>query len=142
MTAPDPTEAEVIAVFNEDTRVRSLVKSITRLIVSTLAARKAVAPTNSLLTAHARLVRSRVIRAVCDEFGLTHAQLIGQSRIKSIARPRGVCYWLLRQRSFSYPEIGRAVGGRHHTTVMAMIKSVEADEVLLTRARELLARIP
>ena len=45
----------------------------------------------------------------------------------SIARPRQIAMYICKAiTSFSYPEIGKAFGGKDHTTVMHAVKKIEA----------------
>jgi chromosomal replication initiator protein len=56
---------------------------------------------------------------VCRYFGISKADLIGASRSKSFAYPRQVAMYLCREiTDESLPKIGRAFGGRDHSTVM------------------------
>jgi chromosomal replication initiator protein len=56
---------------------------------------------------------------VCRYFGISRADLIGQSRSKGFAYPRQVAMYLCREiTDESLPKIGRAFGGRDHSTVM------------------------
>jgi chromosomal replication initiator protein len=56
---------------------------------------------------------------VCRYFGVAKADLIGQSRSKGFAYPRQVAMYLARELTDeSLPKIGKAFGGRDHSTVM------------------------
>ncbi|MEJ7840771.1 MAG: chromosomal replication initiator protein DnaA [Rubrobacter sp.] len=56
---------------------------------------------------------------VCRYFGVAKADLIGQSRSKGFAYPRQVAMYLSRELTDeSLPKIGKAFGGRDHSTVM------------------------
>jgi chromosomal replication initiator protein len=56
---------------------------------------------------------------VCRYFGISKADLIGQSRSKAFAYPRQVAMYLSRELTDeSLPKIGKAFGGRDHSTVM------------------------
>jgi chromosomal replication initiator protein len=56
---------------------------------------------------------------VCRYFGISKADLIGSSRSKAFAYPRQVAMYLSREiTDESLPKIGRAFGGRDHSTVM------------------------
>jgi chromosomal replication initiator protein len=60
-----------------------------------------------------------VQRTVCDAFALSHADLVGPQRTSRVAWPRQVAMYLARELTDqSLPTIGRAFGGRDHTTVM------------------------
>lgn len=68
---------------------------------------------------------SRSLSAVARHFGVTFAELLGRDRHSRIANARHVVAWLLRQHGLSYPEIGRALGGRDHTTAMNSVRAIE-----------------
>jgi len=56
---------------------------------------------------------------VCRYFGISRADLVGSSRSKAFAYPRQVAMYLCREiTDESLPKIGRAFGGRDHSTVM------------------------
>src|SRR5215204_5806253 len=56
---------------------------------------------------------------VCRYFGISKADLVGQSRSKGFAYPRQVAMYLSRELTDeSLPKIGKAFGGRDHSTVM------------------------
>lgn len=58
-------------------------------------------------------------KTVCDYYALRIADLLGKSRSRSIARPRQIAMALAKELTrHSLPEIGRAFGGRDHTTVL------------------------
>lgn len=61
----------------------------------------------------------QVLRAVANAFGLSPDQLLGRSRSREVALPRQVAMYLMREEvNASLPQIGEALGGRDHTTVM------------------------
>jgi chromosomal replication initiator protein len=56
---------------------------------------------------------------VCRYFGISKGDLVGSSRSKAFAYPRQVAMYLCRELTDeSLPKIGRAFGGRDHSTVM------------------------
>ncbi|MCU0485705.1 MAG: chromosomal replication initiator protein DnaA, partial [Anaerolineales bacterium] len=60
-----------------------------------------------------------VIRAVSDVFGVTVERILGRDRSREVALPRQIAMYLLREvANTSLPQIGEALGGRDHTTVM------------------------
>jgi chromosomal replication initiator protein DnaA len=63
---------------------------------------------------------------VCEQFGLTGAELISTSRAARIAGPRQLAMYLARTHTdASLPAIGAAFGRRNHTTVMHAVRRVE-----------------
>lgn len=56
---------------------------------------------------------------VCRYFGISKGDLVGASRSKAFAYPRQIAMYLCRELTDeSLPKIGRAFGGRDHSTVM------------------------
>jgi chromosomal replication initiator protein len=56
---------------------------------------------------------------VCDSFGVSLGQLLSTSRAAGVAWPRQVAMYLSRELTdATLPAIGRAFGGRNHTTVL------------------------
>ena len=61
----------------------------------------------------------QILNAVATHFRVQVADLIGPKRDKSIARPRQIAMYMMREETqVSLPEVGRILGGRDHTTVM------------------------
>ena len=60
-----------------------------------------------------------IVTAVAAAFGLTREQLLGRDRSREVALPRQIAMYLMREvGNISLPQIGDAIGGRDHTTVM------------------------
>ena len=67
-------------------------------------------------------------KVVADYFSVKISVLKARSNSKAITQPRQIAMYLCRKlTSASLPEVGRAFGGKHHTTVMHSIKKVEAQ---------------
>jgi chromosomal replication initiator protein len=78
-----------------------------------------------LLPQRRDLTPDQVVALVADKFKVTVDQLIGRDRSREIALPRQVAMYLLRRESnVSLPQIGEALGGRDHTTVMYAIQQI------------------
>jgi chromosomal replication initiator protein len=61
----------------------------------------------------------RIITAVADQFGVDEDRLLSTDRSRQVALPRQVAMFLIREgTNASLPQIGEALGGRDHTTVM------------------------
>jgi chromosomal replication initiator protein len=74
-------------------------------------------------------------RKVAEYFDVRLAELLGSRRLRAIARPRQVAMYLAKRlTSKSYPDIGRAFGGRDHTTVIHAVRTIEN---LLSREADL-----
>lgn len=68
---------------------------------------------------------SHVVDVVASAFGITSEKLMGRDRTREAALPRQVVMYLLRQEAnVSLPQIGEALGGRDHTTVIYACEKV------------------
>ncbi|MBT8193412.1 MAG: chromosomal replication initiator protein DnaA [Acidimicrobiia bacterium] len=80
-------------------------------------------PTASQRTLHPE----EIIGATAAATGLSPADLIGPSRRQPLVRARQTAMYLCRELTdLSLPKIGRAFGGRDHTTVMHALDRVKA----------------
>ena len=78
-----------------------------------------------LLPDERRASPSDIIRFVAHHYGVRVAELKGRSNRRSIALPRQVAMFLIREiLGLSYPEIGR-VFSKHHSTVIYAVDSVQ-----------------
>jgi chromosomal replication initiator protein len=60
-----------------------------------------------------------ILAAVAGHFNLSREQLSSRDRSRHVALPRQVAMYLIREETrASLPQIGMALGGRDHTTVM------------------------
>ena len=106
------------------------------------AARAALA---DLVARPASLSTGEVIQVVANYYHLPVDELVGRGRNKELVKPRQVAMYLCREEmQATLPQIGEALGGRDHTTVMygveKIIREVEQDdnlrrEVLIIRER-------
>ncbi|MDZ7638850.1 MAG: chromosomal replication initiator protein DnaA [Bryobacterales bacterium] len=67
-------------------------------------------------------------KAVASKFKLQQQQLRQRSNAHSISYPRQVAMFLAKElTAASLTEIGRAFGGKHHTTVMHSVQKIEGE---------------
>jgi chromosomal replication initiator protein len=60
-----------------------------------------------------------VLQSVAAVFGVTVDRILGRDRSQDVVLPRQIVMYLLRvEADYSLPQIGDALGGRDHTTVM------------------------
>lgn len=72
-----------------------------------------------LIPQHSSLGVDAVVTAVSSVFGVPSDRLFGRDRTREVALPRQVAMYLMREdANISLPQIGEALGGRDHTTVM------------------------
>lgn len=88
-----------------------------------------------------------VVDAVAKAFGVTTMQLSGQQRSKQVALARQVACYLMRQTTeASHADIGRAIGGRQHSTVVHAVKKIqkaiaEGEQTVVQPLNKLLAEL-
>lgn len=59
----------------------------------------------------------KIIEVIAGYFGVTKREILSKGRTKKVVEARHILIYLLREiKKLSFPEIGRIVGGRDHTT--------------------------
>ncbi len=67
----------------------------------------------------------KIVELVAREWKITEDELLGRDRSQKVAEPRQVAMYLMRKETdASLPQIGEALGGRDHTTVMYAIEKI------------------
>jgi chromosomal replication initiator protein len=84
----------------------------------------------------------QIQKVVASTYKLTSEELVSKNNARQISHPRQVAMYLCKHLTkHSYPEIGRAFGGKHHTTVIHSVEKIEAlvatDETLQRLISEL-----
>lgn len=74
----------------------------------------------SLITPSTHMANhKKIIQAVAEFYDIKQNDLLSRSRKKEIVRPRQIIMYLLREElKYSYPSIGRRLGGKDHTTAI------------------------
>ena len=69
----------------------------------------------------------QIQKAVATNYKLTVDQLVSKNNSRQFAFPRQIAMYLCKKLTkHSYPEIGRAFGGKHHTTVMHSVEKIQS----------------
>jgi chromosomal replication initiator protein len=94
------------------------------------------------LVGERRVELEQVLSAVAGHYGLKVGDLKGSKKTREITRPRQVAMYLARRlTSCSFPQIGRALGNKDHSTVVKGVKrlseEMSADPDLAARVRSL-----
>ena len=70
---------------------------------------------------------TQIQELVCRHWRISLTMICGASRVGSLTRPRIIAMGLCRMLTYlSYPAIGRAFGGRHHTTVLSATRRLRS----------------
>src|SRR5262249_26836605 len=82
---------------------------------------------NFLSQASATLTVEAVQKEVANYFNMKIADLKGQKRHLTVARPRQIAMYLARKLcKASFPELGQKFGGKDHTTVLSACRKIES----------------
>ena len=106
-----------------------------RLTGSSFSVESASAALADLVARPSTLTLSEVIQVVAHFYNVPVADVVGPGRNKELVKPRQVVMYLGREElQVTLPQIGEALGGRDHTTVMygvgKIIREVEQDDNL------------
>ena len=129
--------------------IRELEGALTRLIayssltgteITTAVAQQVLKGT---LRSQERTVNIEVIQqAVADEFHLRLSDLKARNNSRKVVHPRQIAMYLARELAgASLPEIGRAFGGKHHTTVLHSVDKIQQSRGLDKDLNRLLNRL-
>ena len=78
-----------------------------------------------------RVSMDAIQKAVAEKFQVKQSQLKEKSNTKKVVYPRQVAMYLCKElTNASLPEIGRAFGGKHHTTVIHSINKIEKTRLV------------
>lgn len=69
----------------------------------------------------------QIQKAVAGVYKISVEQLVAKSNARQFSFPRQVAMYLCKKLTkHSYPEIGRAFGGKHHTTVIHSVEKIQS----------------
>ena len=78
-----------------------------------------------------------IVKEVHRYYQIPVEDLLGKKRTKEIVIPRQVIMYLLRHEAgISFPEIGKLMGGKDHSTIMHGCKKIESDLSINQRIKE------
>ena len=81
---------------------------------------------SDLLPSRGDVEPEKIVSQVAEYYKLSMEKLLGRDRTKDVAHPRQIAMYLLREEAkISFPQIGEALGGRDHSTVMSAIDKVK-----------------
>ncbi len=73
-----------------------------------------------------RITIESIIKVVAEKFSLQPAQVKLKTNEQKIAYPRQIAMYLAKELTpASFPEIGRAFSGKHHTTVLHSVQKID-----------------
>lgn len=130
-----PDDVMLFIATNSKSNIRELEGALIRLVAySSLTAEQVTVELarnilrDSLNSRAAVITIDTIQENVADYFGLRASDLRAKSNARRITQPRQIAMFLCKQlTNHSLPEIGRAFGGKHHSTVIHSVRKVEHD---------------
>ena len=130
MTLPDDVALYIASSIKSN--VRELEGALIRLAAYASLSKRSIDLEFAQETLGAAITRPRevitvdsVIKAVASYYGLKPSDIKSERRHKSVATPRAVAMYLARHHTKdSYPDLARAFGGKHHTTVISAVQKI------------------
>ena len=145
-----PNEVLDFVAASVTTSVRALEGALTRLVawsqltrepMNLAEAKEQLRPSLSAGAA-SPLSIARIIEVVAAYHGMRSKDLVGPTRQRQITRARQIAMFLARQHlQMSLPELGRAFGGRDHTTVLASVQKIDGARADDASLQALLSRL-
>jgi chromosomal replication initiator protein len=130
ISLPDDVSLYIAAAIKSN--VRELEGALIRLAAYASLSRKEITLEFARETLEGTLTRpsehlttDQVLKAVASYYQVKVLDLRSERRHKSIAAPRAVAMYLARKLTKdSYPDLGRAFGNKHHTTVLSACEKI------------------
>ena len=128
-----PDEVMLFIATNSKSNIRELEGALIRLVAYSSLTNELVTIDlarnvlrDSLNTRAAVITIDKIQENVADYFGLRASDLRTKSNARRITHPRQVAMFISKKlTNHSLPEIGRAFGGKHHSTVIHSVRKVE-----------------
>jgi hypothetical protein len=82
---------------------------------------------NQLDASASRVMVSTIVDVVCAAYDVSKVDIVSQRRSLKVVRPRQIVMYLAKTMTkSSYPEIGKRLGGRDHTTIMHGVNRINS----------------
>jgi chromosomal replication initiator protein len=130
-----PDDVMLFIATNSKSNIRELEGALIRLVAySSLTAEPITVDLarnvlrDSLNTRATIITIDHIQENVADYFGLRPGDLRSKSNARRITHPRQIAMYLCKElTNHSLPEIGRAFGGKHHSTVIHSVRKVKHE---------------
>jgi len=130
-----PDDVMLFIATNSKSNIRELEGALIRLVAyssltgETITVELARSVLRDSLNTRAAIITIDTIQEnVAEYFGLRPVDLRSKSNARRITQPRQIAMFLSKRlTNHSLPEIGRAFGGKHHSTVIHSVRKVEND---------------
>ncbi len=130
VTLPDDVALYIATAIKSN--VRELEGALIRLAAYASLSKRSIDLQFAQETLGAAITRPRevitvetIIKSVASYYSLKTAEIKSDRRHKSLAYPRAIAMYLARHHTKdSFPDLARAFGGKHHTTVISAVQKI------------------
>ena len=121
---------------NIQSNIRELEGALNRIIVQhqlqktepTLITTKAILTSIIAMYPKKSLTPKQIVQTICQFYDISQEDIVGSCRKRELVVPRQIIMYLLRQElQYSYPSIGKELGGRDHTTAMHAFQKIKTE---------------
>lgn len=133
---PIPIPGDMITMIAQRvvSNIRELEGALNKLVAHSMLNRSSPneeqfeATLQDIMAAPKTLTLDKVVAEVARFYQIDREDLLGRRRSKDVVRPRQVAMYLARKETqASLPEIGAALGGRDHTTVLYGVEKINGQ---------------
>lgn len=145
-----PDDVALLIASRVKNNIRELEGSLVRLVaisslrgeqISTTLAQDAIRNIASEEDSNVITIQ-QIQKAVGANFRISVDELVLKGNARQFSLPRQIAMYLCKRLTkHSYPEIGRAFGGKHHTTVMHSVSKIESEVLRDTSLNKLVSDI-
>ena len=129
---PLPDEVALYIATSIKSNVRELEGALIRLAAYSSLSRREIDIQFARQTLEGSVTRpaehitvEHILKAVASYYNLKISDIKSPRRHKSLAGPRAIAMYLARSHTKeSYPDLGRAFGGKHHTTIISAVEKI------------------
>jgi chromosomal replication initiator protein len=128
-----PEDVRIFIATKTKSNVRELEGALVKLIAySSMTGSSITLPMAQQILKHIvqgndrKVTLESILKAVAEKFNMQASHLKHKTNAQSVSYPRQIAMYLAKELTqASLPEIGRAFGGKHHTTVLHSIRKIE-----------------
>ncbi len=129
-----------LTLLTSESRIKNI--PVNPELIENLINKGVIPNTNGLNTNMIKKSPNDLLTAVCKYYSLGKRSLLGNSRARSVARPRQILMYLLRtELKLPLEQIGQIIGNRDHTTVMHAVDKISHLALIDVQIREDISKI-
>lgn len=84
----------------------------------------------------------QIIKEVEAATGISEQMMYSSVKSRTVSQARSIAMYILRQRGYSYPVIGKIMGGKNHATAILACRRVEDNKKSMEISQGILSPLP